>query len=70
MARWAHPLREVLVQGIHAGGLEVKMAASGRLQVTLSLLDFVVKIDLVVFHCLACIDRGVCLLLQDLTVEH
>ena len=70
MARWAHPLREVLVQGVHAGGLEIKMAASGRLQVTLSLLDFVVKIDLAVFHCLACIDRGVCLLLQDLTVEH
>ena len=70
MARWADSLREVLVEGVHAGGLEVKVTASGRLEVALSLRHFVIKIDLVFIYLLASIDWRICLLLQDLSVEH
>ena len=70
MARWADSLGEMLVEGIHAGGLEVKVTASGRLEVALSLRHFVIKIDLVFIYLLASINWRICLLLKDLTVEH
>lgn len=70
MARWADSLGEMLVEGVHARGLEVKVTASSRLDVALSLRHFVIKIDLVFIYLLPSMDWRICLLLQDLTVEH